>query len=417
MFKLSGRFLFLLTFSFLTCFNALAASDSDKPLSVYGFVRSDFFYDSHVMKTSVQELYSLYPVPSAINAYGDDLNAVPSAGLNNITTRIGLKLKGKGLLGASSSQSVIETDFGGAPNNWQLRLRQAYSQLIFSSSELLIGQTWHPLSTASMAPVVLSLNTGAPFQPFNRSPQIRWDKHLGPWTLTTAGIWQMMYASQGPDGSSFKYQRNAVLPNLYVGAEWQSAGWKTGLGYDFKRIQPQRYELDNGGVQVVSRHYLSSSSVMAYAQYAQPEWSIRFKAVQGQNLSDHNQIGGYALTTDNTCVNYNTFSSFVNLTVGTTHQGGFFAGYTTNQGPSSDLTPGSRFYGNGVDAANTSNEQIIKHLYRLSPSYMYNTGNWRVGVELEFMQALWSTRQANGHLGNTSPSSNQRVYAQLMYSF
>lgn len=409
---------FLLLFVLLTpCVYTLAATEPEKPLSVYGFVRSDFFYDNKVMKTSVQDLFSLYPAPSVFNQYGDDLNAVPSAGLNNITTRIGLRLKGKGLFGATNSLSEIETDFGGAPGYWLLRLRQAYSRLQFSSSTLLVGQTWHPLSTAFMFPGVLSLNTGAPFQPFNRSPQIRWDKHLDKWTLTAAGIWQMMYASPGPDGSSYKYQRDGVLPNLYLSAEWKADGWLGGVGYDVKRLKPQRYVMDNAGTQIISHEYVLSSSVMVYGQFAQPGWAVRMKAIQGQNLADHTLIGGYAITPDNRCVNYQTFSSFINVVVGTTHQGGLFAGYSTNQGPVSRLTADSRIYGSGIDAANSTNEQVIKHLYRLTPSYVYQTGGWRVGVELELTQALWAKRQPDGQLGTTNPSSNQRLYALLMYTF
>ncbi|HBL72150.1 MAG TPA: hypothetical protein DD409_04310 [Bacteroidales bacterium] len=412
----SKRLLFLFS-CLLTGIYATASTESENSLSVYGFVRSDFFYDNQVMRSSVQELFSLYPAPAITNVYGDELNRTPSAGLNSLTTRLGLKLKGNGMLGAGSSQSVVEVDFGGAPNYWLLRLRQAYSKLHFASSELLIGQTWHPLFAATMMPMVLSLNTGAPFQPFNRSPQIRWDKHLNNWTLTAAGIWQMMYASPGPDGSSYKYQRDAILPNIYIGAEWKSDGWLGGVGYDVKRLKPQRYVLDNGGAQIINRQYLTSSSVMVYGQYAQPEWAIRFKAIQGQNLADHTLIGGYALTPDNRCVNYNTFSSFINVVVGTTHQGGLFAGYSANQGPSSRLTADSRFFGMGADAANTNNELLIKHLYRLTPTYAYQNGAWRVGVELELTQAQWAKRQADGHLGNTTPSANQRVYAILMYRF
>ncbi|NLE32712.1 MAG: hypothetical protein GX619_06790, partial [Bacteroidales bacterium] len=103
----SKRLLFLFS-CLLTGIYATASTESENSLSVYGFVRSDFFYDNQVMRSSVQELFSLYPAPAITNVYGDELNRTPSAGLNSLTTRLGLKLKGNGMLGAGSSQSVVE---------------------------------------------------------------------------------------------------------------------------------------------------------------------------------------------------------------------------------------------------------------------------------------------------------------------
>ena len=139
----------------------------------------DYFLDSRATKTSIQDLYSFYPLYTNLNAHGDDLNAVANAGLNSVTTRLGVNINGTGILGASSSQSAMEMDLSGAPNYYVMRLRQAYIKLKFTSSELLVGQTWHPLFTSAVMPNVLSLNTGSPFQPFNRSPQIRYDYMKG----------------------------------------------------------------------------------------------------------------------------------------------------------------------------------------------------------------------------------------------
>ena len=51
--------------------------------------------------------------------------------------------------------------------------RQAYVNLDWGKSAVLVGQTWHPLF-GDVSPQMLNLSTGAPFQPFNRSPQIRY---------------------------------------------------------------------------------------------------------------------------------------------------------------------------------------------------------------------------------------------------
>ena len=51
------------------------------------------------------------------------------------------------------------------------RLRHGYLKLDWPHSELMVGQFWHPMFVTESFPDVVSFNTGAPFQPFNRSPR------------------------------------------------------------------------------------------------------------------------------------------------------------------------------------------------------------------------------------------------------
>ena len=59
------------------------------------------------------------------------------------------------------------------------RVRHAFLKLDWQSSSLLIGQFWHPMFVVEMFPGVVSFNTGAPFQPFARNPQIRFTHSFG----------------------------------------------------------------------------------------------------------------------------------------------------------------------------------------------------------------------------------------------
>lgn len=81
---------------------------------------------------------------------------------------------------------------------------------------VLIGQTWHPLF-GKVVPDVLNLSTGAPFQPFNREPQIAVSYRSGAWEWTGAALWQLQYTSSGPNGSSESYLKNSCVPEIYVG--------------------------------------------------------------------------------------------------------------------------------------------------------------------------------------------------------
>ena len=386
--------------------------------SIYGFVRSDYFLDSRATKTSIQDLHSFYPLYTNLNAHGDDLNAVANAGLNSVTTRLGVNINGTGILGASSSQSAMEMDLSGAPNYYVMRLRQAYIKLKFTSSELLVGQTWHPLFTSAVMPNVLSLNTGSPFQPFNRSPQIRYDYMKGNLKWTAAGVWQVMSTSDGPLGSVATYQRNALIPNLYASVEYKKDEWLGGIGLDYKCILPERTIYDSiNATPVINNKRLHTPTLTVYGLYKTPEIMVQAKALFGQNLVDHALIGGYAITPKHDYIPYNTLSSYVNVVAGKVHQVGMLAGYSTILGPAKDLPVNSKFYGLGAENANLSSEKMAKSIYRLSPSYSYNIGKWKVGAELEITAADWSIRQADGSLNRYETTTNCRLYGIAMYKF
>jgi len=409
----------------LLSFSSLAAFPQEPTYKLYGFARSDFYLDSRKMSNTVQDLFSLYPMYKDINSEGEDLNSYVSSSMMSITTRMGLDFTSPaGIWGANKATAKIETDFGGSPNYMLLRIRQAYTQILWEKSSLLIGQTWHPLFVQATQPNVMSLNTGSPFQPFNRSPQVRFDYQMKKVKLTAAAIYQMMYTSQGPDettatktvGSS-SYQKNAIVPDLYVSIEYKKNNMLVGLGGDYKSIMPNRYYTKNG-IKHVNDKTLNTPALMVYGAYNKGNLSIKGKVLLGQNLTEHNLIGGYAITSDNNYIPYNTLTSFVHLNYGKIHQFGLLAGYSANLGPNHTLPLGSNFYGFGVTDANTSNEKMIGNMFRITPTYSYNIKNWRMGVELEYTNAAWGKRALeNGRILNLDRTENYRIYAILMYKF
>jgi len=413
MFSNKNLLAILLTLSSLSSF-----SQESKTFKLYGFARTDYIGDSRKMVANVQDLFSLYPMYKNLNAYGEDLNDVTSASMMSITSRIGLDFSSPaGIFNAKTAMAKIETDFGGSPTYMLLRIRQAYAKIIWDNSELLIGQTWHPLFVQATQPNVLSLNTGSPFQPFNRSPQVRFDYQMNKIKLTAAAIYQMMYASQGPDGPGTSYQKNAIVPDLYVGIEYKKNGMLIGLGGDYKSIMPQRYFVNDQGVQRVNHKVLSTPSIMAYGAYINGEFTAKAKVILGQNLTEHNIIGGYVITPDNKYIPYNSLSSFVHFNYGKTHQFGVLLGYTENLGSSKSIPLLSSYYGFGIANANLTNEKIVGNIFRITPTYSYNIKNWRMGAEVEYTNAAWGARNKAGKIINLDRSNNFRLYALLMYTF
>ena len=405
---------------FLTiCSISVFAQESKTTFKLYGFSRSDFYSDTRKMNASVLDLFSFYPTYKDLNADGEDLNALSSAGLSSITTRMGLDFStSAGIFGSKTAVAKIETDFGGSPTYMLLRIRQAYTQILWDKSALLVGQTWHPMFVTATQPNVLSLNTGSPFQPFNRSPQIRYDYQMNNVKLTAAAIYQMMYTSQGPEGGSSTYQKNAMLPDLYVSLEYKKNHLLVGLGGDYKSILPERYITDGTSVKHVNHNTLNTPAIMGYGVYTNGKLAIKAKAIFGQNLVEHSIIGGYAITPKNEYIPYNSFTSFIHFNYGTTHQLGLLLGYSANLGPSKTIIGNSNFYGFGVANANTSNVKMVGNMFRITPTYSYNIKNWRMGVELEYTNAAWGNRSAtNGEILHLDRTSNYRIYAILMYKF
>jgi len=408
----------LLVALLLAC-NLSVFSEETKPIKLYGFARSDFFSDTRDMYTSVQDLFSFYPMYKDLNVDGEDLNAIPSSSMMSIASRFGLDISAPaGFWGAKSAFEKIETDFGGSPNYMLLRIRQAYTQLLWDKSNLLIGQTWHPLFVPATMPNVLSLNAGSPFQPFNRSPQIRFNYQKGKINLSAAAIYQMMYTNHGPEGASSSYQKNAITPELYVSIEYKKNNSLVGLGADYKSIMPTRYKKDLNGVSHVNHDVLRTPALMVYGVTTSGNFTAKAKVIVGQNLTEHCIIGGYAITPKDEYIPYNSLTSYIHFNYGKIHQLGLMLGYTENFGPSKSLPIGSKFYGFGVANMNADNERMINNIFRIVPTYSYNIKNWRLGVELEYTNAGWGKRSNdNGTIMKLDRSDNYRIYAILMYTF
>lgn len=405
--------LFFIAFSIL-----VTAEEPANKIKFYGFVGNDFFYNSRQNVELTDGLIYLFPKAIELNSNGIDKNDIPQAEMLSVNTRLGIDISGSTLLGAKSS-AKIEADFCGASTTYYvLRIRQAYMKLNWEKTELLIGQTWHPLF-GTVAPSIPSLNGGAPFQPFNRSPQVRLKYNLSPTlSVTAAAIYQMQYASQGPltpaPGASASYLKNAVLPDFFLGAECKTKHWTSGAGADIKTIKPDANQI-------------TSLSAVAYTQYVNPTFQLKAKAIWGENLSDQLMIGGYGVSkynSDSTTVmsytNFNTASAWVNAVYGTKWQGGILLGLSQNFGTnqSLDVRKGVKFTNYGYGFYDINNAQLmLDRLIRIAPHVSYNLPNIKFALEYEFTSANYGTMKSNGLVNNPYTVNNQRIVASMSYFF
>ena len=347
----------------------LAQETTEKGFDVYGHIRTDFFAQSRNCVNSVNDLFSLFAAPEGQQA---------SAGMHSITTRMGADFYAPGVLGAKQAKGKIEADFSGGSDYVWIRLRQAYTQLQWEHSSLLLGQTWHPMFTSHIMPTTLNINTGSPFNPFNRSPQIRYNHHFQDLTLTAAAIYQTMYKSAGPKGNSIQYQKDAVIPNVFLGLDYRLNHLTFGLGADYKAIKP---------ISEVNR-LVHGFSGIAYADYQKDLFRASGKVLYGENLSDHNIIGGYYIDRNKEYHKYKSFATYANISYGQLHKAFLLAGYSANLGTQEKINSNGDFYGFGIYKGNLGN-RYIGDLFRVSLGYTYNPTNWRIGIELEYNNVTW----------------------------
>ena len=255
----------------------------------YGFIRNYFTFDSRESMSGTGDLYNYQPYDEAWNqAEGEqymtgvarqDLNAVSTFRFLSLTTRVGVNIVGYKWRNTEFG-AKIEADFYAGLSTKvyhpvtgvaQFRLRQAYVTLgwdslpmlngkDFARVDLTIGQTWHPMA-ADLCDVI-SLASGAPFGPFNRSPQVKMDARLGKYvTITGSLLWQMQYCSVGPSTTGASIQAADFImysktPEAYLGLSVHTNGFLLRAGADVLSIKPRQIGSVTVGGNTISRRWL-----------------------------------------------------------------------------------------------------------------------------------------------------------------
>jgi hypothetical protein len=266
-----------------------------------------------------------------------------------------------------------------------------------------------------MTPTVLSLNTGAPFNPFSRTPQVRYNAQLKDFRISAAAIYQMQYTSPGPAGNSLEYQINGGLPELYLSLEYKKSGLLAGVSGEYQMIRPRTIGtiIQNGiPIAVKVSDKIHSYSASAYIGYNHKLLNVKAKTIYGQNLGHLLMLSGYGVTENlpngsSTYSGLNSSASWINITYGQRYLIGLFGGYIKNFGASKPLSTVFVRGFNNID-------QIV----RISPSFTYNIKGLSVGLEYEMTGAFYGeTISDNYSVTDTHFVHNHRIYCVVAYSF
>lgn len=378
-----------------------------------GFVRNDFIYDSRRNLDACDQMFELYPLKPSYDSNGEDVNAQPSAKFISTFTRLGTRFSGLEL-GKAQVSAYIEVDFTGTTTTNSLNLRQVYTQFVWAKTKLLFGRTWHPGFIESVYPSVLNENTGAPYQLFNRSPQLRLTHQLSnQLDVIVAAVYQFTYASQGPGGKSYTYQRDAVLPNLHFQLQYHNKSMVMGAGFDWKSIQPRTFTEANGQ-KFRADEKLNSLSALAYLKITKGKFELKAKSMYGQNVTESLMPGGYAVASVNPATGAETYTptnhvySFINFTYGSTWKCGFFFGHLKNLGTSEN--PAGPFYASAPD---------MDLSYRVAPQLVYTYKNLMLAWEGSYTAAAYGTIDYSdrGRIKNADMIGNFRNMISVVYMF
>lgn len=378
----------------------------------YGQVRGDLFYNSRANAENVDGLFYLYPKDISPDADGNDLNARPNGSFYLLYSRLGVDVTGPNV-GSAKTSLKLEADFRGSGTNWAvLRIRHAYVNLDWGKSSVLVGQTWHPLF-GEVSPKMLNLSTGAPFQPFNRSPQIRYRYKHNHWQLTGAVLWQLQYLSAGPNGKSEAYIKNSCVPEFYVGVDYKGSNWMAGAGLELLSLSPRTQSEVEGKTYKVSER-VTSLSPEFHLKYEEGDWSVKFKTLLASNLTQASMLGGFGVTQVDARTGEQSYSpyrfstSWLNVVYGKRWQPGIFVGYLKNLGANDPIV--GKTYGVGVDV-----DQVFTTNIQLS----YVLPHWKLGVEYTPSLAWYGDADMTdgGKISNTHSVTNHRVLGVLIYMF
>jgi hypothetical protein len=410
---------------FLSCFSVITsvmAQQKNFSYTLYGFVRNELFYNSRKNVEAVDGDFNLFPLNSSPDSQGKDLNASPNSSLYSFATRLGLDLVGPEV-GRAGLSAKIEADFTGSPATpFLLYLRQAYLRLKWEKgASLLVGHAWHPLF-GEVAPDVLNLSTGSPFQPFNRSPMLNLQYTKGRISFEAAAIYQLTSLSPGVNGKSEEYLKNSILPELFAGIKYRHKGLLAGLGVEMLSIKPRLQAtgtIFEGNVGIAGGTYkvnerLTTTSFMAQAHYKTGKLFIAGKSFLASNLGHTLMLGGYGiasvdgLTGKQTYTSLRHSTSWLNVTYGDKWRGGLYLGYSKNLGTNQALISNT-FYGTGFD---------IDQLAAALISFSYNLPHWKAGIEYSATTAWYGrVNLLNGKVSDTHPISNHRVLGLIAYLF
>lgn len=369
-------------------------AESNFGLKWSGFVKTDYMFDTRQIVAAREGHFLIVPAAESLDANNKDINATPNFNILSIQSRLTGTITGPDFQGFKTS-GVLEADFfgnGGDENGF--RLRHAFLKLSNEKVDILMGQYWHPMFVTSVFPGTYSFNTGMPFQPFARNPQIRLSSK-GSFRVNAILFTERDFKTAGASVSQ------AGMPQAHLQFEYgDKKSFLAGAGANYKTVLP-----------ALGGEKLSSIAAQAFVTATFNGITWKAEGVYGENMSDLLSIGGFGVNNNGDFISSSTISAWTEFSgkAGENIAWGLFGGYSMNQGFGEAVAYTSGFLADGV-----------ANILRVSPRVGFTAGKTTLGVEVEFTQAQYGGLDATtGNMVTTGidPVSNVRALFTAMYKF
>lgn len=403
------------------------------PVVFTGYIKYAAYYDTRQV-LGLRDDYVLFaPDRKILDPTGKDINAKGQGDMSDIESRLRATIKGP-KVGNAALFGVIEADFlgftasnlrniyGATPEFLNIfRLRHAFMQLDWEKYSFIAGQTWHPVIVPFCWVETISFNGGIPFEPFSRSPQVRFTYQNERIRIIAAALSQVRFFNDGPEGFTAKYLRNAVVPNLHGQLQIKMGEHRLIASLDYKRLVPRI--VTNKGFKVRE----SINSVLAFL-LACLEWQdfyFRTKLTFAENGTNFGMFSGYAVHTIDPITDKRTYTNIREITfwIDTAIkiknlEPGLFIGASKNLGSSKSIKLNvtdnagmileRRVFGIGPD---------INTAFRIAPRLRWYVKKIVPAAELEYTRASYGTLTTKGKIIDTTPVGNLRFTFAVYYYF
>lgn len=404
----------LLLATLLLAATAAEAQKKNFSYHFYGQIRADVFYNSRANKESADGIVNYYPLDKNPDAQGHDLNGTSNLGFYTLYSRLGLDVQGPDLKnGLIHTSAKMEIDFRGSSTTYSLaRIRHMYLQLDWKNQSLLVGQAWHPFY-GDVAPEVLSLDMGAPFQPFSRAPQIRYQASpVKGLTLRGAALWQTQYLSYGLENKSTEdLIKKSCTPEFLLGLDYTHNRFTIGANAELLSVTPRTQATGANGLTYRVKERITSVSGELHMKYKTKRFAASAKTILGSNLTQLSSLGGFgvkstdAVTGERDYLPLRTSTTWASLSYGTRLRGTVIGGYYKNLGARDKV---SSTYGNGTD---------IDQMFMAGATLTYNLPNWKFGIEYTARAADYGQKTSKGRVSQTHRVTNHRTMATAIFMF
>lgn len=379
-------------------------------LEPYGFFRTAAIFDTRDSKAGSEDMFYFMPIDRFYNYEGQDIYKSMSLKSYAITTRLGVNVSGY-QYGSMKVAGKLEGDFylmNGTTAS--LRLRHAYVDIFWdklgrkkNSFSFRVGQSWHPM--AADQPYCVNVETGAPFTPFNWSPQLTLEYSLASrLRFTASALYPVQFLPTGPFGENENYVRYGLIPELYGGISYTGKHFTARAGTDFLSVKPRWRTVTRDfvavdwydiGTKVKDR--LSMLSPYVYFQFEKGMFKVNAKSVFAQGGDHLRLMGGYAMYDWRDIYEYKytplrSTVSFLSFSVGRELQFMCMGGYMRALGTAHNLSIDSNGYCRASDVYYSSfGDKGIAQMIRATPTLAYNAGKLTVALEYNYSAVQFGT--------------------------